>query len=162
MPSKSNSHFMQYYLISVSFHYPVFADEVVKFHYLKSLGKDLGAYRCRVVTFVLLDDELQLLAGIEPGAEPSPETYLRDTFRTFAENCPVSFPFRKGSEITVKSQCVRDDPSDLSELTVQLHALPRQKGYVRRDRDYWWSGYQTLRGNYRWELMNTPYYSASP
>lgn len=54
---------------------------------------------------------------------------------------------------TILCDSVRTD-SELVIRCLDIHSLCLQKKCVRRLRDYWWSSYQTYRGNFEWNFIN--------
>ena len=155
MSSESNLYPDHYFLFSFSFHFPVFADEVVKYHFLKHLGKTIAAQEYHALSFLLLDDELKLLAGIGSEVPVPYEQPFLELFRSFAEECPVPVPAEKVPGITVDARAVSDSPDELAGQIRLLHRIPVEKGIVRRERDYWWSDFHTFSGRYRWDFIDT-------
>ena len=107
-----------------------------------------------VLAFVLLDDEahfLLLLKGGRKAGKNKLQEILKKYDTYFMEEyiCPSK---RNTPEITYTA--IRD-PQEMLDICSCIHMLPVERGYVKKQKDYWWSSFQTYRGSYRWEGVDT-------
>ena len=142
------------YLTSILFPYRVFADEIDKYQYLKTLKGTLEPLDCTGISFALLDDQFTIATFSQrPGNDPGPqlltsfqEKYLPMYIKRHPD-CPAFFVNAGSTPIEEKSM--------LLQSALGVHFIPRDKGLVRHVEDYWWSSYQSYHGTYSWDFLDT-------
>lgn len=140
------------YHISVLTDHKIFSDEVDKQKFLSMTAQGKGRYD--ILAFSLLDDRFDLLVR-NPDASDDPVTDAVTALMTRYRE----YYFRKESslhsdfEVSINCSSIHDGGS-LIETCLDIHALCMKENYVERLKDYWWTSYQTYRGEYDWKFVD--------
>jgi len=145
-----------YYHMTLKTGRRIFADEVDKQQLLSIVDRHTLAYGCTVIGFVLLDDRLDLLVRTERMTIRPDRGMIRDILEGFTDYFDERYHWPGRSADTLQEQVacygVRD-LDDAAECCRQMHNLPREEGYARTLQDYWWSSFQSYRGQYQWSFV---------
>ena len=140
------------FLTSLTANPSVFADEIDKFHYLKSLKDILDQSGWHAASFVLLDDELDIVLFSKTEEVTPDEMLLTGFHQVFLPYFRCRHCFEKPVSASVSSRKITDS-SRILETSLRLHFIPKRLRIVSHVTDYWWSSIQTYQGNYRWDFI---------
>ena len=136
----------------------VFANEVDKRRLLAILSTCLIKRGCELLAFALMDDELIMLLCApegDPGSIPGMLNEIRSEYRKygacFIENGSLT---ETGSTMKESSGWEPVDENEVAACCNYIHREPKQQGYVRDVRDFWWSSYISYMGRYEWHFLN--------
>ena len=120
------------YHISVLTDHKIFSDEVDKHKFLSMTAQGKGRYD--ILAFSLLDDRFDLLVR-------NPDYFRKES------------SLHSDFEVSINCSSIHDGGS-LIETCLDIHALCMKENYVERLKDYWWTSYQTYRGEYDWKFVD--------
>ena len=145
------------YHISVLTDHKIFSDEIDKQKFLSMAAQDSSRSGYGILAFSLLDDRFDMLVK----NSGSSENMASDTVNSLMEEYRAYYDRDKNSpdlSFRVSIQCDSiSDNSSLIETCLDIHALCMRRNYVRRLKDYWWTSYQTYRGEYDWKFVDVSY-----
>lgn len=147
------------YHICLNFNSKRFADERDKKKFLDLVLQRQREERLQIFAFAILDDELQLAAGL-PRRKGKTAAVPAKLLRCLEECCP-----RPGKDKGVPEMNLAEaepvweirrvrDMEELLHVCMDIHMLPRKRGYAKLAGDYWWSSLRTYRGTYLWANVN--------
>lgn len=142
------------YHLSILTDHKIFSDEVDKYRLLSMVKEEKTVGKWSVYAFSLLDDRLDLLLNGKEEQEKGAVDfgrYILSRYETYYEN-------KRGKpekvEVQIDCRSLSAD-AELARSCMRIHLLCMKEKYVRKLKDYWWSSYQTYRGEYDWKFVDT-------
>ena len=139
------------FLLSLVTDHSTFADEIDKFHYLKSLKRTMNASGCSGISFVLTDDVLFLILFTKAKDIRPDKKILASFNQTFIPYYRDRYP--KRAAVNAETEILALEGDQLLEETHRLHMLPKRQGTVQWASDYFWSSAKTYLGHYNWDFI---------
>lgn len=131
----------------------IFADEIDKFHFLKTLKGILDPPGYSGIAFVLTDSELHLVLNSKADDIDPDERILNGFNQVFLPYYEHRHACSGPPRVRVRAVPLFGT-DQLVENSIRLHLLPRREGYVDWAADYWWSSAQMYLGHYCWDFID--------
>ena len=153
------------YYVSIAVDLKIFSDEVDKFRLLQIIRESEEERKYSLLAFNVLDDEVEMVLQLQELAEIAEEgkdDMVQQRLTGIVHNLCNDFLTyyrerwdRAGEQVRerVSWENIGDTVSMVKYCT-DIHMRPLKEGYAEHLADYWWSSYQTYRGNYNWHVMD--------
>lgn len=138
---------------SLRFKTSILVDEKDKKIFLDFALRSQGEPEMVLLSFVILDNEAHFLFGLRKekrGSKKAMQTIMKN-YKKFLEK---EYCQGNDRDLVEFQWEILKEKEEILNTCREIHLLPVERGYVKRARDYWWSGFQTYRGTYQWRGMD--------
>jgi|GEM_PF-3780692 len=143
------------YYVECTFNGYALADDAYKFFMIKAMGKRKKLAFYELYGFVVMDDMVRMLLGIDESDAGAALAVLHDTLEIWQTLQMPEGKMRPMPEILSEHLLPVGSRGEAAELLCYMHLSPVNRDCCRSGYDWWWSSYSTYRGRYNWEMVNT-------